>query len=61
MKTIDLVQQALHEDIQTGDITSRLLCPPSNNTVQATVISKDHGIFFGMPIIEAIRTHYPSV
>ncbi|MEK9727433.1 MAG: carboxylating nicotinate-nucleotide diphosphorylase [Candidatus Margulisiibacteriota bacterium] len=59
MEIIELVKATLHEDIQNGDITSNLLLDASPS--EAAIIAKAEGVFFGMPILNALKELYPGL
>ena len=52
-KTLELLKEALHEDVGSGDITSNLLIPPHARG-SARVIAKAHGIFCGERLVKEI-------
>ncbi len=54
MNVTELINETLKEDIQGIDITSSLLIDPSD-TVNAHIIAKEAGVFFGGPIIETMN------
>ncbi len=53
----DLIQLAKREDLQTDDVTSRLLIP-ENKIGVATLMQKETGIACGLPIVEMICRAY---
>ena len=52
-KTLELLKEALHEDVGSGDITSNLLIPPHARG-SARVIAKARGIFCGERLVKEI-------
>ena len=55
-----LVQQAMEEDIKTGDLSSQLTLTKSANS-QAHIVAKGQGVFAGAPILALILQHDPKV
>ena len=55
-----MITKSLNEDIQTGDITAEQFVLPTES-VTATIVSKDTGIFFGEDIIHEFSQLYPDL
>ena len=49
----DLINRGLHEDVNTGDITTNLLIPEGKQTT-AVMIAKADGIIAGLQVAEAV-------
>ena len=60
MNVIDCIKDALEEDIQTGDVTTELLLPNERH-VNASIIAKANGVFFGEPIVQELQQLFPSI
>ena len=56
---IDLIKNALHEDIQTGDHSSNS-CIPANEIGQAKLLVKQNGIVAGVEVAKTIFEIYDS-
>ena len=48
-----LIKEALHEDIGTGDITTRAVVPASK-IIKAEIIAKETGIIAGLPVAKEV-------
>jgi len=54
LKSIEpLIEAALHEDVQTGDVTTNLLIPAGTEKT-ARLIAKAGGVIAGLPVVEAV-------
>ncbi|MCG8415337.1 MAG: carboxylating nicotinate-nucleotide diphosphorylase [Pseudomonadales bacterium] len=47
-----VIEQALDEDIGSGDITAQLI--PENTTIAATIVAKESGVLCGSPWVDAV-------